>query len=240
MTALSSWVGIGVADRLLLINRKPTLRYPYPLLLYAATTNPGKLRDFARAAASSPSIRIEPLPNLASIPAPPEDEPTFEANARAKSIYYSLRAPNLLVLADDSGLEVAALDNAPGVRSARYAADLAHPADSDSNDTPDLRNNAALLAALANVPASSRQARYRCSLALARDGEILHAAEGTVEGRILAAPRGTGGFGYDPLFFLPSLNRTMSELPPADRLALNHRGRAITALLTQLIQKPAI
>ena len=195
------------------------------MLLYAATTNPGKLRDFARAAASSPSIRIEPLPNIAAIPAPPEDGPTFELNARAKAIYYSLRAPNLLVLADDSGLEVAALDGAPGVRSARFAADLAHPA---ASDTPDLRNNAALLAALADVPESRRQARYRCSLALARNGELLHTADGTVEGLILTAPRGTGGFGYDPLFFFPHLGRTMSELPPADRLALNHRGRAIS------------
>ena len=201
------------------------------MLLYAATTNPGKLRDFARAAASSPSIHIEPLSGLATIPAPPEDEPTFELNARLKAIYYSLRAPNLLVLADDSGLEVAALDGAPGVRSARFATDLSHPGEAD---TPDNRNNAALLAALANIPASRRQARYRCSLALARNGEVLHTAEGTVEGLILTAPRGTGGFGYDPLFFLPHLGRTMSELPPADRLALNHRGRAIEALLCRL------
>jgi XTP/dITP diphosphohydrolase len=207
--------------------------------LYVATTNPGKLRDFARAAASSPSIHIEPLSGLAAIPAPPEDEPTFELNARAKAVYYSLRAPSLLVLADDSGLEVAALDGAPGVRSARFATDrqpaLAHPGNAG---TPDNRNNAALLAALADIPASRRQARYRCSLALARDGQVLLTAEGTVEGLILTAPRGTGGFGYDPLFFLPSLNRTMSELPPADRLALNHRGRAITALLTQLNLQP--
>jgi XTP/dITP diphosphohydrolase len=205
--------------------------------LYAATTNPGKLRDFARAAASTPSIRIEPLPNIAAIPAPPEDEPTFELNARAKAIYYSLHAPGLLVLADDSGLEVTALDGAPGVRSARFAADLAVPGNAG---TPDNRNNAALLAALAAIPESRRQARYRCVLALARNGEVLHTADGTVEGLILTAPRGSGGFGYDPLFFVPALNRTMSELPPADRLALNHRGRAISALLSQLNLQPAI
>ncbi len=229
MTVLSSWVGIGEADRLLLINFKPTSRYPVPMHLYAATTNPGKLRDFARAAESTPSIRIEPLPNLAAIPAPPEDEPTFELNARAKAIYYSLRAPGLLVLADDSGLEVAALDGAPGVRSARFAADLAHPA--DSADNQDLRNNAALLVALAPVPESRRHARYRCVLALARDGHVHHTADGSVDGVILTAPRGSGGFGYDPLFFVPALNRTMAELPPAERLALNHRGRALTAFL---------
>jgi XTP/dITP diphosphohydrolase len=229
-------VGIGEADRLLLINLKPTPRYSEPMHLYAATTNPGKLRDFARAAEASPSIHIEPLPALATLPAPPEDEPTFELNARLKAIYYSLRAPGLLVLADDSGLEVAALHGAPGVRSARYAADLAHPTEAS---TPDARNNAALLHALAAVPESRRQARYRCALALARNGQLLLTAEGTVEGRILTAPRGMGGFGYDPLFFLPHLGLTMSELPPAGRLALNHRGRAIAALLALLNQQPA-
>ncbi len=207
--------------------------------LYVATTNSGKLRDFARAAEehrlvseanpqTSDPIRIEPLPTLSAIPAPPEDEPTFEANARSKAIYYSLYASGLLVLADDSGLEVAALDGAPGVRSARYAADLVH---SSEASTPDARNNAALLHALVGVPEVHRQARYRCVLALARDGEVLLTAEGRVEGRILTEPRGSGGFGYDPLFLLPQLNRTMSELPPSDRLALNHRGRALKALL---------
>ena len=107
------------------ILRRPHAIHPFygtiaPMDLYAATTNPGKLRDFAHAAA--PPVRIQPLPGLAAIPAPPEDGPTFDANARLKAVYYSHRAPGLLVLADDSGLEVAALDNAPGVRSARYAA----------------------------------------------------------------------------------------------------------------------
>ena len=199
--------------------------------LYAATSNPGKLRDFARAAESSTSICIEPLPALATIPAPREDEPTFEANACFKAIYYSLRAPGLLVLADDSGLEVDALDGAPGVRSARFASDLAFA----ETDTPDNRNNAALLNALDGVPEARRQARYRCVLAIARDGEVLQTADGAVEGLILTAPRGTGGFGYDPLFFLPHLNRTMSELAPADRLALNHRGSAFDNLLQKIL-----
>ena len=215
------------------------------MLLYAATTNPGKLRDFAHAAEGhllhKEKIHIEPLPSLSSIPAPPEDDPTFELNARAKAIYYSLLAPGLLVLADDSGLEVAALNGAPGVRSARFAADLmqqgSHPTD-DPTQPIDLRNNAALLAALAAVPESRRQARYRCALALARDGEVLHTAEGSVEGLILTAPRGSGGFGYDPLFFVPALNRTMAELDLSTRLAINHRGRALAALLALLNQQP--
>jgi XTP/dITP diphosphohydrolase len=211
-----------------------------PMTLYAATTNPGKLRDFARAAeahSSATAIRIEPLPTLATIPAPYEDGATFDANARLKAIYYSLRSPGLFVLADDSGLEVTALDNAPGVRSARFADDLAFPHPVAS--TPDERNNAALVRALDGSPETCRQARYRCVLALARDGVVLHTAEGSVEGRILSEPRGTGGFGYDPLFLVPHFDRTMAELPPADRLACNHRGHAIEALLAHLNQQPA-
>jgi XTP/dITP diphosphohydrolase len=199
--------------------------------LYIATTNPGKLRDFAHAA--STLATIEPLPSLSTIPAPPEDEPTFEANARTKAIYYSQQAPDKLVLADDSGLEVTCLDNAPGVRSARYADDVAFPHTPTS--TPDQRNNAALLRALDGVPEHCRQARYRCALALARNGEVLHTAEGTLEGQILTAPRGTHGFGYDPLFLIPHLNQTMAELDSTTRLTLSHRGQALRQLLTSLL-----
>ncbi len=204
------------------------------MLLYAATTNPGKLRDFARAAESSPSIRIEPLPGLNTIPSPPEDGPTFEANARAKAIYYSLRAPNLLVLADDSGLEVDALDGAPGVRSARFAADSGLVDSPDANDNSDVWNNMILLQRLAAVPLPQRTARYCCVLVAARDGLPLLTAQGTVEGLILEAPRGTGGFGYDPLFYLPALGKTMAELDLETKHTLSHRGRAIAALLPML------
>jgi XTP/dITP diphosphohydrolase len=201
--------------------------------LYVATTNPGKLRDFAYAAATTPSAQIQPLPNLATIPAPPEDAPTFELNARAKALYYAAHAPNLLVLADDSGLEVLALYNAPGVRSARYAEDVRFPTAPAS--TLDERNNAALLHALDGVPDACRAARYRCVLALARDAEILLTAEGTLEGQILHTPRGTLGFGYDPLFLIPELNWTMAELDPATRLTHSHRARALRGLLAQLV-----
>ena len=208
--------------------------------LYAATTNPGKLRDFLSALHQQPvagePITIQPLPQLAEIPAPREDEPTFEGNARAKAIYYSLHAPDALLLADDSGLEVMCLDDAPGVRSARYAEDQAQalgfplmPA-----ATLDERNNFALLRALNGVPEHCRRARYRCVLALARAGQVLTTAEGSVEGRILAAPRGPGGFGYDPLFLVPEHGLTMAELDPAVRLAINHRGRALRSLLEKL------
>ena len=201
--------------------------------LYVATTNPGKLRDFAHAAAghllAGERIQIEPLPRLAEIPAPPEDEPTFEANARAKALYYSRHAVGLLIMADDSGLEVTCLENAPGVRSARYADDQKFPTAPGS--TLDERNNAALLRALDGIPETCRQARYRCVLALARDGEIVATAEGAVEGRILTAPSGESGFGYDPIFFIPEHNQTMAELDPATRLSLSHRGRALRSLL---------
>jgi len=199
--------------------------------LYAATTNPGKLRDFATAAALH-GITIEPLPNLSSIPAPPEDEPTFAGNARSKAIYYSAHAPGLIVIADDSGLEVDALEGAPGVRSARYADDQQFPRAVAA--TTDERNNACLLRALDGVPEASRQARYRCVLAAARDGKVLLLAEGTVEGRILTAPQGTRGFGYDPLFYLPELGKTMAEIDLRTKDSLSHRGRAFRSLLEQL------
>src|SRR5271156_171574 len=166
--------------------------------LYVASTNAGKLRDFSLAAASH-NIHILPLPGLDSIEAPAEDEPTFDGNAREKATYYSRFLPGAMVLADDSGLEVEALHGAPGVRSARYAADAGFH---EANNT-DANNNLYLLHQLDAVPQDARGARYRCALAVAQDGAALLTTEGTAKGRILSAPRGTGGFGYDPLFYLP-------------------------------------
>jgi XTP/dITP diphosphohydrolase len=194
------------------------------MLLHIASTNPGKLRDFATAAPEG--VTLAPLPNLASIPAPIEDADTFEGNAILKAIAYSLASPGLTVLADDSGIEVDALHGAPGVRSARYAEDMVYT----EGDTTDARNLNCLLAHTAN--AEDRNARYRCVLAAAKDGKLLATAHGTVEGIVLHARQGTGGFGYDPIFLLPSYNQTMAELDPVTRLSLSHRGRALTALLT--------
>ncbi|WP_213807056.1 non-canonical purine NTP pyrophosphatase [Granulicella sp. dw_53] len=205
------------------------------MILYVATTNPGKLRDFATATADTTladHITILPLPGLQSIPAPIEDEPTFEGNAILKACFYSLHAPGHIVLADDSGLEVDALDGAPGVRSARYAEDVAYPT-IDSTLPLDTRNNLTLLQALSSTSAP-HTARYRCVLAAARDGETLHTASGTIEGEILSTPQGAGGFGYDPLFYLPEHHLTMAQLDPITRLTLSHRGRALTALLRML------
>ena len=203
------------------------------LRLYAATSSQGKLRDF-RTAAQAHSLAIDPLPVLAIIPAPEENGATFTANATLKAVYYSRFAPGILVLADDSGLEVDALNGAPGVRSARFAADSSLIDSPDANDNTDVWNNMILLQRLAGVPPAQRTARYRCVLVAARDGVALHTAEGAVEGLILDAPRGNGGFGYAPLFYLPALDRTMAELDLETKLSLSHRGRAIATLLPML------
>jgi XTP/dITP diphosphohydrolase len=201
--------------------------------LYIATSNPGKLRDFAVAA--SQHITLTPLPDIKEIPAPAEDELTFEGNARLKAIYYSHHAPGEIVIADDSGLEVDALHGDPGVRSARYADDQHFPADG----TTDERNNLCLLQALSKISVQNPTARYHCVLAAARDGKILCIGDGTVEGEILSAPRGDNGFGYDPLFYLPDQNKTMAELDIKTKLSFSHRGRAFTALLDALLTEPS-
>ena len=204
------------------------------LRLYAATTSQGKLRDF-RTAAEAHALTIEPLPGLETIPAPEEDGLTFAANATLKAVYYSRFAPGEWVLADDSGLEVDALNGAPGVRSARFAADAGVTDSPDANDNTDVWNNLVLLQRLAGVPQEQRTARYHCVLVAARDGVALHTAEGAVEGLILEAPRGTGGFGYDPLFYLPELGLTMAEIDLETKHTLSHRGRAIQSLLPMLM-----
>jgi len=204
------------------------------LRLYAATTSQGKLRDF-RTAAAAHALTIEPLPGIETILAPEEDGLTFADNAKLKAVYYSRFAPGEWVLADDSGLEVDGLHGAPGVRSARYAADAGIVDSPDANDNADVWNNLLLLRRLAGAPEEMRAARYRCVLAAARDGVVMHTAEGAVEGLILDAPRGTGGFGYDPLFYLPTLDKTMAEIDLETKLSLSHRGRAIAALLPMLL-----
>jgi XTP/dITP diphosphohydrolase len=203
------------------------------LRLYVATSSQGKLRDF-RTAAAAHSLVIEPLPKLKEILAPEEDGLTFAANATLKAIYYSRFAPGEMVVADDSGLEVDALDGAPGVRSARFAADAGLVDSPGESDDIDVRNNLLLVERMAGVPAERRTARYRCVLVVARDGEALYTAEGAVEGMILEAPRGRGGFGYDPLFYLPDLNRAMAEIDLETKNTLSHRGRAIAELMTIL------
>ena len=229
------------------------------MILYAATSNKGKLAEFATSA-SSAGVDVRALPNLAQIPEPVEDAPTFMGNAEIKAIAYSLAAPGQLVFADDSGLEVDALHGDPGVRSARYADDAGFcPTSTTVSSRPeqdsstvlrsgetcisgglpplskDHRNNALLLSRIAALPAGTpRSARFLCALALARDGHILLRAEGVVEGEILDAPRGENGFGYDPLFLIPSVGLTTAELPTDRKWSLSHRGNAFRNLLAQL------
>ncbi|HEX3661933.1 MAG TPA: non-canonical purine NTP pyrophosphatase [Acidobacteriaceae bacterium] len=199
-----------------------------PVALYAASTNPGKLRDFSVAAVEG-GFSLEPLPKLRSIPAPEEMEPTFAGNARLKAEYYS-RFSAEIVLADDSGLEVEALGGEPGVRSARFAGDAGY--DPPDARTTDERNNLYLLDRMRGK--TRRTARYRCVLAAARAGIVLATGEGMVEGEILKAPLGTGGFGYDPLFWLEELQRTMAQISLDEKHMLSHRGRAFRDLLPRL------
>jgi XTP/dITP diphosphohydrolase len=193
-----------------------------------ATSNPGKLRDFA-GAAESHGITIAAIPHFSSLPLVVEDGDTFEANARKKAESYSLAVPGVLVLADDSGLEIDALGGAPGVHSARYAAKEPHAAE---NNTDDEANNARVLRELANALPEKRTARFVCVLAVARDGRTLKTFRGTAEGTILDAPRGKNGFGYDPLFYFPQIRRTFAELSAAEKSRYSHRGAAFRAFLS--------
>jgi XTP/dITP diphosphohydrolase len=192
-----------------------------------ATSNPGKLRDFAGAAAHH-GIEINGIPNIASLPLVVEDGLTFEANARKKAEEYSRHAPGEIVVADDSGLEVDALNGAPGVHSARYAADQPHLANENTNDDA---NNSRLLRELRKVSPDKRTGRFVCVLAAARNGQTLATFRGTAEGLILDASRGTDGFGYDPLFYFPQIQKTFAELAPEEKASYSHRGAAFRQFL---------
>jgi XTP/dITP diphosphohydrolase len=192
-----------------------------------ATSNPGKLRDFA-GAAQVHGIEIAALPHFASLPTPVEDGKTFEENARKKAEEYSVAAPEQIVVADDSGLEVDALHGAPGVHSARYAADQPHLADSNTDDEA---NNARVLSELSQISPEKRTGRFVCVLAAARNGKTVATFRGTAEGIILDSPRGNNGFGYDPLFYFPQIHKTFAELSPEEKARYSHRGSAFRQFL---------
>jgi XTP/dITP diphosphohydrolase len=198
-------------------------------LIYLASTNSGKLREFQEAAEHI-SLALEPLPGLKSIQPPVEDGLTFEDNARIKAEYYSRFAPGELVLAEDSGLSVQSLKGAPGVYSARYAAMLRDGRASHTNSS-DAENNAALIAQLERLPEEKHAGKYVCVIALARDGKTLATFQGEVCGELLISPRGSGGFGYDPLFYFPALNQTFAELPLQEKRWYSHRGNAFRKFL---------
>jgi XTP/dITP diphosphohydrolase len=194
--------------------------------LLVATTNPGKIAELARLFAGLPGLAVIGPDDIGPLPEVIEDGDTFEANAVKKARAIA-QATGIMTLADDSGLEVDALDGAPGVFSARYAGEGAS----------DVDNNARLLAALEGVPDEARTARFRCVLAVV-DPERAHAdlllTQGTVEGSIGHAPRGSRGFGYDPLFVVLGRNETMAELAPDEKDRLSHRAEAARAMRAAL------
>jgi len=192
-----------------------------------ATSNPGKLRDFAGAAAGH-GVEIAGIPGFASLPSVVEDGLTFEENARKKAEQYGRSVPGEIVVADDSGLEIDALKGAPGVHSARYAADQPHLA---SENTDDESNNARVLREMRGVATEKRTARFVCVLTAARDGKTLAMFRGTAEGMILDSPRGTNGFGYDPLFYFPEIQKTFAELSAEEKARYSHRGAAFRQFL---------
>lgn len=188
-----------------------------------ATSNPGKLREIQSAMAGL-GVRWVTLKDLPAPIAPAEETgDTFAANAIEKAVYYS-KASGLWTLADDSGLCVDALDGAPGVISARYA----------GADQDDAANNARLLRELANVADDKRSGRFKCALALVDGDRVLAESGGAVEGMMLRVPRGANGFGYDPLFFIPSMGCTTAELTQEQKNAISHRGQAVRALRPML------
>lgn len=195
---------------------------PRGSLLVLASGNAGKLRELRSLLAGLP-LRIEPQSLFGVVPAE-ETGASFVENALLKARAVA-RATGAAVIADDSGLEVDALDGAPGVWSARFAGPGAD----------DAANNAKLLASLAGLAPGKRRARYRCVLVYLPAGspEPL-VAEGVWEGVIIDEPRGSGGFGYDPYFWLPELRQTAAQLTPQDKNRLSHRGKAMHALRTQL------
>ena len=186
-----------------------------------ATKNPGKFREIREILGSE--IRLLSLADFPEVGDIVEDGRTFEANAIKKALSVALHTGRVS-LADDSGLEVDALDGAPGVYSARFAGE----------EATDRQNNEKLLRLLEDTPDAERTARFRCVIAVGAPDGAVRTAEGAAEGRILRSPRGTGGFGYDPLFLASSVGRTFAELPPEEKNRLSHRGSALKSAIPLL------
>jgi XTP/dITP diphosphohydrolase len=186
-----------------------------------ATSNPGKVDEFRRLLPSN--VEVTSLLSL-PIDLPPEDGESFAEIASAKAEVASSRS-GMLALGDDSGLEVEALGGMPGVYSARYSGE---PVDA-------ARNREKLFADLGDIPENERRARFRCSVALAFDGQVIATSEGYVEGAIGFEERGSFGFGYDSMFVLPD-GRTMAEVPPEEKNRISHRAMAFRGILPSLLE----
>ncbi len=190
------------------------------MTVYCATGNAGKLREF-RQAAQAFAVDIQELPGFSRLAPCEETGRTFEDNAILKATYYGRHASGLL-FADDSGLEVDALDGAPGVFSARYAGPGA----------TDALNNALVLGNMRGR--ENRRARFVCVIALSNRGELIRTFRGTVEGELLHEPHGAEGFGYDPLFYYPPYGRSFGDVSMAEKMTVSHRGKALRALFRSL------
>lgn len=187
--------------------------------LLVATGNPGKVGEI-RSLLADLEVELLSLHDVPPVDACPEDGNTYEENAVRKALHYSRLVPHLTV-ADDSGLEVEALDGAPGPRSARFAGAAAGSAEKCRR----------LLARLEGVAESRRGAAFHCVVALARRGRLIRVFRGSVGGVITTAMRGSRGFGFDPVFFFPPAGRTFADLDPDEKNRVSHRGRAVLALV---------
>lgn len=193
-------------------------------VILVATTNPGKVRELR--AMLGDEVEWKSLADFPGIEEVKEDGATFAENARKKAVGYA-QATGLWTLADDSGLVVDALGGAPGVNSARFSGERAKGTD---RKTVDRRNMEKLLSLLQEVPMETRTARFVCCLCLASPEQVLIETQGTVEGLITSEPAGTGGFGYDPVFLVPQLGRTVAQLGDEEKNAVSHRGNAMRRL----------
>jgi XTP/dITP diphosphohydrolase len=198
--------------------------------LVIATANPGKAKEF-REMLGAERFAWSDLSSHQDVRAPEETGHTFRANACLKASYYAAKL-NCWALADDSGLAVDALGGAPGVLSARWA-------EHNGSGKGDADNNATLLKQLQDVPDEKRTARFVCCLALSDpQGRIVLTTQDAVEGVIIHSPRGSNGFGYDPLFFFPELGKTTAELPPDVKHSISHRGKALRRMKELLERLP--
>ena len=201
---------------------------PAPAKLFFASSNTGKLREYSALAEkfSSPqSFEIGALSSFGALPPFSENAPTFAENAAGKALHYS-RVTHEAVFTDDSGLVVPALRGAPGVHSARYAGEHAGNAE----------RIAKLLVEMRGKTGGDREAHFVCVIALARAGKVLAVVTDRVQGELLEAPRGSQGFGYDPIFFFPSLGMTFAELSPQEKNLHSHRGKAFRKLLAYVVE----
>ena len=204
---------------------------PRPRSLFFATRNPGKLAEL-RALVDPLGLAVVGISDLPPLPEVEEDGATFEENARKKALEMA-SASHLPCLADDSGLEVDALGGLPGVHSARYA----------GQGADDQANNAKLLRALAQIPEGERTARFTCVMAFAdphgAPGDLersLRITHGHCQGLVLPSPRGSGGFGYDPLFYIPHLGASFAELSKEAKNRISHRAQALFAMQSHLLE----